>query len=80
MVATDSEDASSSRRPRPAATEALSEPGALCGDAGGSRQDDGGLPWSQGHRAVHLGCHEYCKFHNTKYVSAHCTKKELDSL
>lgn len=74
MVAANSEDASSSRRSRPAASEALSQPGALRGDAGGCRQDDGGLPWSQRHRAVHPGRHEYCKFHNTKDACAQCAK------
>lgn len=66
MVAADTEDAASSRGPRPAAPEALGEPGALRGDDGGRWQDDGGLPRPQGHWAIPLGRHEYCKFYNTK--------------
>lgn len=71
MVAENPEDASPSCRPWPVAPEALSEPRALRRDSRGGRQDDGGLPRASGHRAVHPGCHEYCKFHSTNHVDLH---------
>lgn len=51
-------------QPQPAGAAAPEEVGehrALRGDPGGGRQDDGGVPRPQGHRAVHPGHHEYCK-------------------
>ncbi len=34
----------------------------LCGDPGGGGQNDGWLPRSQRHWALHSVCNEYCKF------------------
>lgn len=62
-MAEDSEDSSQPHRPRPAAPEEVCEQRALRRNTGGGRQDDGGVPRPPGHRAVHPGCHEYCKFH-----------------
>lgn len=47
----------------PAAAQALGQHRALRGDPGGGRQDDGGLPRTQRHRAVHPRSHEYCKLY-----------------
>ena len=49
---------------RPAAPEEIRQHGALRGDPGGGRQNDGGVPRAAGHRAVHPGHHEYCKCYN----------------
>lgn len=47
------------RRPQAAA---LGQQRALRGDARGRRQNDGRVPRTQRHRALHLVCDEYCKF------------------
>lgn len=55
------------RQPQPAraaAPEEVSQHGALRGNTGGGRQNDGGVPRAAGHRAVHPGHHEYCKCYN----------------
>lgn len=59
------------RRPRAAAAAAaLGQQRALRGDARGRRQDDGGLPRTQRHRALHPVRDEYCKFDPAGLTSA----------
>lgn len=55
------------RRPQ---AEALGQQRALRGDAGGRRQNDGGVPRTQRHRALHPVRDEYCKFDPADLISA----------